>query len=256
MGNESNSKNDFVKNSVLSNQDLMSIMESALFTFDRPMSMRDFCRLFHIEKVSTSTIKKVLLSLAKKYELATSGLKLQETAGGWQIRTKEENKDYIRRLIKGRVFQLSAPALEVLAFVAYQQPCRKVDIDDVRGVESGHLLKTLMEKGLVGFGPKSSLPGRSITYKTTSRFLEIFGLKTIKDLPSLEDTKDLLLTESESSSVLKKLPTQKTINHLKQEQQNTASELKYVSEKIRSVSISNPIIKNSTPQDSTTQKEP
>ena len=179
----------------LSNTDLQSILESLLFTTGRPLSLKEFSKVFQLEKIPPKQIKQVLQKINAQCQNTDRGIELQETAGGWQFRTKEENKDYIRRLMKGRAFQLSNPALEVLVIVAYRQPCPKSAIDEVRGVESGHLLKTLIEKGLVGFGPKSTTVGRPLTYKTTNRFLEVFGLKSLKDLPSSHDIQDLLSSE-------------------------------------------------------------
>ena len=225
----------------LSQDDLLSIIESILFAAAKPLSIQDLSRLLHTEKISMLDIKKTLSILTDKYNSPDSGIELSAVAGGWQINTKEENKDYIRRLIKGKLFQLSTPAMEVLSFIAYHQPCRKIDIDDARGVESGHLLKTLMEKNLVCFGPKSQLPGRFMTYKTTPRFLEVFGLKSLKELPSTEDIADLMPEGSRPSptisEVQKTLLAEKNIKDFKLEQQTITKELESVSDKIRSVRI-------------------
>ena len=227
----------------LSINDLQSIMESALFALGRPLSLQDLLKLFHTEKIPLSEIKKGISLLKKKYQKdSTGGIELKETAGAYQLRTKEENKDYIRRLIKGRLFQLSAPALEVLVIVAYRQPCKKSTIDEMRGVESGHLLKTLMEKGLVCFGQKSVDPGRYITYKTTPRFLEVFGLKGLKDLPSSEDIRELLADENESLLETEELKTILTRFESAKpsfsEQKSLQDELEWVSKEIRSLGSS------------------
>ena len=223
----------------LSVNDLQSIMESALFALSRPLSIRDLLQLFHTEKVSLSKIKEALLLLDEKYKASSCGIELKEVDGAYQLRTKEENKDYIRRLIKGRLFQLSAPALEVLVIIAYRQPCKKATIDGIRGVESGHLLKTLMEKNLICFGPKSSEPGRYMTYKTTPLFLEVFGLKSLKNLPSSDDIKDLLASEDDSliseEGVKAVLSGFQSVKQSPDEKQSTADELEWVSEEISSV---------------------
>ena len=219
--------------------DLQSIMESAFFTLSRPLSVQDLSRLFHTEKIPLENIKKALSVLSEKYQEPSCGMELKEVGGAYQLRTKEENRDYIRRLIKGRVFQLSSPALEVLVIVAYQQPCRKATVDSIRGVESGHLLKTLMEKNLICFGPKSSDPGRYMTYKTTSQFLEVFGLKSLKDLPSSDDIQDLLIAEGASVNPEEGLTT--VLSSLKNsgksfsEQQGIENELEQVSREINTV---------------------
>ena len=224
----------------LSLSDLQSILESALFAFGRPLSVQEMSQLFYAEKIPVAEIKKALSVLGKKYGGDSScGIELRETAGAYQLRTKEENKDYIRRLIKGRLFQLSAPALEVLVIVAYRQPCKKAVVDEIRGVESGHLLKTLMEKNLICFGPKSTDPGRYMTYKTTARFLEIFGLKNLKDLPSSEDVRDLLSSETEEDVSEEGLKTLlgdfKHSRRSSVDQRQITDELNWVSEEIGSV---------------------
>ena len=223
----------------LSVNDLQSIIESVLFALGRPLSTRDLLQLFHTEKVSLLKIKEALFLLDEKYKESSCGIELKEVDGAYQLRTKEENKDYVRRLIKGRLFQLSAPALEVLVIIAYRQSCKKATIDAIRGVESGHLLKTLMEKDLICFGPKSSDPGRYMTYKTSRRFLEVFGLKSLKDLPSSSDIQDLLASEDESlvseEGIKTVLSSFQNVKKSTSEQKNIADELGRVSKEISSV---------------------
>jgi segregation and condensation protein B len=100
--------------------------------------------------------------------------------------------NFIARSVKARPFKLSGPALEVLAILAYKQPIPKAELDDIRGVESGHLLRALMEKGLATFEGKSDLPGKPMLYGTTKKFLEIFGLRNLKELPTLSQIDELL----------------------------------------------------------------
>ena len=224
-------------------EDLQSVLESALFALGKPLSVQQCVQLFSKENISSAEIKKALLALSERYKNSSCGLELIELAGAWQIRTKEENRDYIRRLIKGRMFQLSAPALEVLAIVAYKQPCIKAEIDEIRGVESGHLLRTLMEKDLVDFGPKSTAPGKPATYKTTTRFLETFGLKNLKALPSAEDIIDLLPEELRRQTPNTKEELKLVINEFAgvssvlADENLLAKELKTVSEKIKNVNV-------------------
>ena len=224
----------------LSNKDLQSILESLLFTIGRPLSFKELSKVFQLEKIPPKQIKQALQEINAQCQTPHRGIELQETAGGWQFRTKEENKDYIRRLVKGRAFQLSNPALEVLVIVAYRQPCSKSAIDEVRGVESGHLLKTLIEKGLVGFGPRSTDVGRPLTYKTTGRFLEVFGLKSLKDLPSSHDIQDLLSSEADdvpqpNGGMNSLLNDFKDPLQVVEEQKRIEKEMTVVSEEINSI---------------------
>lgn len=169
-----------------------SIIESVLFASDRPVSLASLKLLFKGTNVRTEKIKRTLEFLAVEYAGAKRGVTLEEVPGGYQLRTKIDNMDFLRRTLKSRPFKLSGPALEVLAIVAYKQPIIKSEIDEIRGVESGHLLRALMEKNLVNFEGKSELPGRPMQYGTTKKFLEIFGLRNLKELPTLSQIDELL----------------------------------------------------------------
>lgn len=169
-----------------------SIVESLLFASDKPVSMGTLKELFKGTNVTKDKIKRVIERLAVEYAGAKRGVVLEEVTGGFQLRTKVDNMAFLRRLLKGRSFRLSGPALEVLSIVAYKQPTIKAEIDEIRGVESGHLLRALMEKGLVNFEGKSELPGRPMQYATTKKFLEIFGLRNLKELPTLSQIDELL----------------------------------------------------------------
>lgn len=169
-----------------------SIIESLLFASDKPVSMPTMRELFKGTNITKEHIKRILERLSVEYAGARRGVVLEEVTGGFQLRTKVDNMNFLRRLLKGRSFKLSGPALEVLSIVAYKQPVIKSEIDEIRGVESGHLLRALMEKGLVNFEGKSELPGRPMQYATTRKFLEIFGLRNLKELPTLSQIDELL----------------------------------------------------------------
>ncbi|MCB0390926.1 MAG: SMC-Scp complex subunit ScpB [Bdellovibrionales bacterium] len=171
---------------------VISIVESLLFATDRPQSIATFKQAFKGTQVKSKDIKKALESLMVEYAGGTRGITLEEVSGGYQLRTKIDNIEFLKRMVKGRSFKLSGPALEVLAIAAYKQPCVKSQIDEIRGVESGHLLRGLMERGLVRFAGKSELPGKPMLYETTKKFLEIFGLRNLKELPSLSEIDDLI----------------------------------------------------------------
>ena len=171
---------------------LDSILESALFASDRPVSLAALKQMFKGTNITTEQIKRSLDRFAIELAGATRGVSLEEVTGGFQLRTKVDNMDFLARTVKVRPFRLSGPALEVLAVVAYKQPVVKNEIDEIRGVESGHLLRALMEKNLVSFEGKSDLPGKPMQYATTRKFLEIFGLRNLNELPSLSQIDELL----------------------------------------------------------------
>lgn len=171
---------------------LESIIESILFASDRPVSLASIKLVFKGTNIRTQHIKRALDQLAVEYAGGRRGITLEEAPGGFQLKTKIDNLEFLKRTLKARPFKLSGPALEVLAISAYKQPIVKSEIDEIRGVESGHLLRALMERGLVAFDGKSDLPGRPMQYCTTKRFLEIFGLRNLKELPTLSQIDELL----------------------------------------------------------------
>ncbi|MEM7645515.1 MAG: SMC-Scp complex subunit ScpB, partial [Pseudomonadota bacterium] len=170
----------------------LSVLESLLFSSDRPLGIGTFKQVFKGTNYKTKDIKKALEELQSVYAEASRGVTLEEINGGWQLRTKVDNMDFLRKLAKARPFKLSGPALETLAIIAYKQPIVKNEVDQIRGVESGHLVRALMEKHLVCFQGKSELPGKPMQYGTTRKFLEIFGLRNLRELPSLDEIDQLL----------------------------------------------------------------
>lgn len=171
---------------------LESIIESVLFASDRPVSLASLKMVFKGTSIKGDKIKRALDRLAVEYAGSRRGVTLEEVTGGYQLRTKIDNLEFLRGNIKAKIFKLSGPALEVLSIVAYKQPIVKSEVDEIRGVESGHLMRALMEKGLVNFEGKSDLPGRPMQYGTTRKFLEIFGLRNLKELPTLSQIDELL----------------------------------------------------------------
>ncbi|MCB0350961.1 MAG: SMC-Scp complex subunit ScpB [Bdellovibrionales bacterium] len=177
--------------SLLENE-IVSIVESMLFATDKPQSLAVLKSAFQGTKVRTAHIRSAIETLQMEYANPTRGVCLEEVAGGYQIRTKPDNQKYLQRTVKGRPFRLSGPALEVLAIVAYKQPCTKSMVDEIRGVESGHLMRGLLDRGLMHFAGKSELPGRPMFYETTRKFLEIFSLRNLNELPSLNEIDQLI----------------------------------------------------------------
>ena len=169
-----------------------SIIESILFSTDRPQSFSLISQVFRGTNIKTSDIRKAIEMLQVDYANGLRGVTLEEVSGGFQLRTKVDNMVYLKSMLKMKAFKLSGPALEVLSIVAYKQPCVKITVDEIRGVESGHLIRGLMDRGLVRFAGKSELPGKPMLYATTQKFLEIFGLRNLKELPSLAEMDELL----------------------------------------------------------------
>jgi segregation and condensation protein B len=130
-------------------------------------------------------------------------VEIWEVAGGWQVRTRPEYKGYLQQLEKDRPLRLSRAALETLAVVAYKQPATRAEIEHVRGVDVGAVLRSLVERKLVRIAGHREVPGRPIVYGTTKRFLEVFGLPGLSDLPTLREIQELVPNppEPEASEV-------------------------------------------------------
>ncbi len=176
----------------LENQEIQSIIEGVLFASDKPVSMAAIKAIFKGTNATNERIRRALDALSVELAGASRGVSLEEVSGGFQLRTKQDHIKFIQRNMRARSFKLSGPALETLAIVAYKQPIIKSEIDEIRGVESGHLLRALMERGLVAFDGKSELPGRPMQYASTRKFLEIFGLRNLRELPTLSQIDDLI----------------------------------------------------------------
>ena len=177
---------------VLDAEQTRAIVEASLFATDKPLSIALIKQVFKGTQVRSKEVRQALTELQTEYATSARGFTLEEIAGGFQLRTKPDLMKYLRQSVKARPFKLSGPALEVLSIVAYKQPTTKNQIDEIRGVESGHLLRALMEKHLLTFGERSDLPGKPMFYETTKKFLEIFSLRNLAELPSLSEIDQLI----------------------------------------------------------------
>ena len=134
---------------------------------------------------------KSLQELTGLYAQKESGLQLEEVAEGFQFRTRPESADYIQKLIHSRPYRFSRAALETLAIIAYRQPVTRAEVEYLRGVDSGGVFKTLLEKQLIRILGKKDVPGRPLIYGTTREFLEFFGLRDLSTLPTLKEFSEL-----------------------------------------------------------------
>ena len=137
--------------------------------------------------ISETEAKDILLTLKKRYEEKDRGLRISYLGDAFKLTTKPEHKEYYEKLVVNpETNTLSQAALEVLAIVAYHQPITRLETEELRGVSCTHTLRKLLAKGLLKEAGKSDMPGRPNLYKTTSEFLDYFGLATIEDLPKME----------------------------------------------------------------------
>ncbi|HLW71020.1 MAG TPA: SMC-Scp complex subunit ScpB [Candidatus Binataceae bacterium] len=164
---------------------LKAILEGLLFAAGEPVSL---ARLGNaLEGVARETIKQALAGLAADYAAGNRGLTLEEIAGGYQLRTLREHAAYVRRLLSAKPPRLSRPLLETLAIIAYRRQITRPEIEQLRGVDTGGVLETLLERGLTRIAGHKEVAGRPFIYETTPAFLELFGLKSLDALPDLEE---------------------------------------------------------------------
>ena len=171
-------------------EDLSRAVEALIFVADEPISTRVLTEVLDEDR---DLIDSVIEELVESYEERRGGLQIRQIAGGWQISTRAEVHEDVRRLLKTRPSaKLSLAALETLAVIAYKQPVTVPEILEIRGVQSASAIKTLLEKRLsVTKGHKETV-GRPMQYGTSKEFLIHFGLKDLTDLPSIEDFEDLI----------------------------------------------------------------
>jgi segregation and condensation protein B len=142
--------------------------------------------------LSAARARELALELRAEYDRDERGFELVEVAGGFQVRTRPELGEFVQRLEEERPARLSRAALETLSVVAYRQPVTRAEIELVRGVDCGPVLRTLLERHLLRIAGHRDVPGRPMLYGTTRRFLEVFGLPSLEDLPSLRALDDLV----------------------------------------------------------------
>ena len=170
-------------------EDLKNIIESLLFVADGPLALDKIKEVLELD--DHKLIREALHELQTDYESRTGAFVLREIAGGYQFRSRPEYVPWIKKLIQPKPARLSKAALETLAIIAYKQPVIRSDVEHLRGVDCGGVLRMLLERNLVRVLGRKEIPGRPIIYATTKQFLEVFDLKNLKDLPTPKEIEDL-----------------------------------------------------------------
>ena len=171
-------------------EELKSIVENVLLAADQPINAGELCKIF-LDGTDKDQLQSILDELKEEY--SSRNLQVTEVADGYQLCTRHEYNDYIRKFLKlDRSTRLSQPSLDTLSIIAYKQPLTRQEVDEIRGVDSSGVIKTLLEKKVIGPAGRKKVPGRPIMYRTTQKFLEYFGLKDLSDLPTLEDLREVL----------------------------------------------------------------
>src|SRR3989338_943922 len=178
---------------VFNNPNYKSAIEALLFISEKPLLLEQIKTA--LEGLDTPKIREIILELKNEYENGSRGLRVEEVAGGFRMVTSPDTAPVLKKFYKQRDAQrLSAQALEALAIIAYKQPVTRLDIESLRGVNVDGVVKTLLEKNLIRIAGKKDIIGRPFVYGTTPQFLEYFGLKSLDDLPKLEEFTPPFLT--------------------------------------------------------------
>lgn len=170
-------------------ENIKNIIEALLFVSGSSLTIDRIKSVLALN--NTKEIRDALSALSDEYEARKGGFYLHEVASGYQIRTRPEYTKWIKLLIRTKSVRISKPALETLAIIAYKQPIIRSDIEHIRGVDCGGILRMLLERKLIRILGRKEIPGRPLIYATTRQFLEIFDLKDLKELPTPEEIEKL-----------------------------------------------------------------
>lgn len=163
-------------------------VEAAFFAADEPLNSRKL--MLAADLADAAEARRLVARLTAAYDRDGTAFQIEELAGGWQLRTRTEFHPWLVRLRRTSPDpKLSGPALETLAIVAYRQPIMRADIEAIRGVQCGDVLRLLMERGLIRIAGRHDSLGRPVLYGTTRRFLQLFGLNSLTNLPDIEHLK-------------------------------------------------------------------
>jgi segregation and condensation protein B len=182
-------RGDKGRGDTISTTELKNILEAILFSSAKPVTARKLHK--GLQEYSAEDITGAVQGLMAEYRDANRAVEIVEVAGGYQMRTKVAYRDHVRRFVKEREGGLTRPMLETLAIIAYRQPVAKRDIDSLRGVDSARTIRQLLDRKLIEIAGRNEELGKPIIFRTTVRFLELFGLKDIRDLPTIREIESL-----------------------------------------------------------------
>ena len=180
-------------------ENIKAIIEALVLVSEAPLALEKICAV--LEEVEKSQVKDALDKLIAEYEERQSGICLQEVAGGYQFRTRTELANWVKKLKGSKPASLSPASLETLAIVAYRQPIVKAEIESIRGVDVSAPLRGLLDKKLVRIVGRKDVPGKPMIYGTTRKFLEVFNLKDLSELPTLRELKELNQSQESDDNI-------------------------------------------------------
>lgn len=199
----------FQLETVLMAKSLKLILESMLYAAEKPLSAREIHSIIPDAKIPD--VKSALKVLQYEYEAMGRSFSLREVANGYQFRSRSEYGPYIMKMLQRSPNRLSRASMETLAIIAYKQPILRQEIERLRGVDVGGIVRALLEKDLIRVMGRKNLPGRPLIYGTTKKFLEVFDLKDIESLPKLKEF-NALGGQDETQSNQKEIPFQNESN--------------------------------------------
>lgn len=173
----------------MDDENLKAVVESLLFAAGEPLSLNRLAAV--LDEAPKEALRQALAELAADCNREGRGIVLAEVAGGYQLRTAKAHAPWVRKLLAARPPRLSRPILETVAIIAYRQPITRPEIEQLRGVDSGAVLDSLLERRLVRVVGRKEAPGRPQLYATTPEFLETFGLKDLDSLPDLSELREV-----------------------------------------------------------------
>ncbi len=164
---------------------LTKIIESILFSSSKPVPLKLFYK--KLTEFPPEEVGKALHDLVHEYNELQRSIEILEVAGGYQMRTRVEYREWVSRFVKEKDVSLTKSVLETLSIVAYKQPITKKEIDSIRGVDSIRSVKQLLDRRLIEIAGRNGDKGKRLVFRTTSKFLEVYGLKSLEDLPTLKE---------------------------------------------------------------------
>lgn len=204
---------DTLSSSSITYRHLRGLLEALLFMSDRALKVAELAEL---ARADTKEVRTILEELSAEYREHGRGFLLNELASGFQLQTNPAYAPFVRDLTAQKPVKLTRAQIETLSIIAYRQPITRPEIEDIRGVDAGAVVKVLLERDLVRILGKKDEPGRPLLYGTTSYFLEFFGLKSLRELPTLREFTELTdesreLVERELGEVLPEGPREHAV---------------------------------------------
>ncbi len=240
------------ENGNLDLEDLQSCVEALLFYSDRPVSLKKLKEMLEMPETEDQVILEAIELLKFEFEKRSHGFEIAQIAGGYQLRTKASKAPLLRKLAKVQVQRLSRGAMETLTIVVYKQPCTKDDIDQVRGVDSSHFIRTLLDRKLIEISGRSEAAGRPMIYQTTDTFMEVFNLMDLGGLPPLREIEAMvpqMAAAEEGQEDPRVIQMRKLVhqmktesNHLDYDAREDEKILQDIRDRVKSIDITTPYL--------------